>query len=192
MFSHRFRLGKHGFNRCFTRSVPGTGSSIWGPSQASWHSSCGPDVVDGGSEGRPDGARGKGPRETERDQVYMPRDSGPISPVRPNSVWVREPWSFLPFGAAVYGRHYLDRPRVGLNDLFVCTFHFIGPTFFSYVILNASRRAALRHPARCKIRPRRVALPRWPLSVDAGYFCTWVTGEYTRTQTSTVCISRYT
>lgn len=29
-------------------------------------------------------------------------------------------------GAAVYGRHYLDRPRVGLNDLFVCTFYFIG------------------------------------------------------------------
>lgn len=29
LFSHRFRLGKHGFNRCFTRSVPGTGSSIW-------------------------------------------------------------------------------------------------------------------------------------------------------------------
>jgi len=31
LFSHRFRLGKHGFNRCFTRSVPGTGSSIWDP-----------------------------------------------------------------------------------------------------------------------------------------------------------------
>lgn len=37
---------------------------------------------------------------TEREgrsggQVYMPRDSGPISPVRPNSVWVQEPWSAL-------------------------------------------------------------------------------------------------
>lgn len=31
LFSHRFRLGKHGFNRCFTHSVPGTGSSIWDP-----------------------------------------------------------------------------------------------------------------------------------------------------------------
>lgn len=31
LFSHRFRLGKHGFNRCFTRSVPGIGSSIWDP-----------------------------------------------------------------------------------------------------------------------------------------------------------------
>ncbi|KYN05289.1 hypothetical protein ALC62_03813 [Cyphomyrmex costatus] len=60
-----------------------------------------------------DGAR-RGVEEEGR-QVYMPRDSGPISPVRPNSVWVQEPWSAL-FGIAVYGRHYLDRPRVGLND----------------------------------------------------------------------------
>ncbi|KAL0131241.1 hypothetical protein PUN28_002656 [Cardiocondyla obscurior] len=51
---------------------------------------------------RDTGPRPDGPlRHAKRDvggkgrQVYMPRDSGTISPVRPNSVWVQEPWSAL-------------------------------------------------------------------------------------------------
>lgn len=105
----------------------------------------------------------------------MPRDSGPISPVRPNSARAREPWSFLPFGVAVYGRHYLDRPRVGLNDLFVCTFHFIGPTFLSYVILNASRRAPTSRAMQNLPTSRRTPSPVLP--VQPGCLYTWVTGE---------------
>lgn len=116
LFSHRFRLGKHGFNRCFTRPIPGTGSSPSGI-PGLWHPSC------TSAEEREKGKRsGK-----ERGRRYTwPRTTGPISPVRPNSAPARENLALLSLSlslpwAAVYGRHYLDRaPALGLNDLFVC------------------------------------------------------------------------
>lgn len=98
LFSHRFRLGKHGFNRCFTRSVPGTGSSIWDPRlvASEFVGSGGPKRGRERKKERAcetsDGARG---RDGTGVQVYMPRDFGPISPVKPNSVRVQESWSSL-------------------------------------------------------------------------------------------------
>lgn len=135
LFFHRFRLGKHGFNRCFTRSVPGTGFSIW-DAQWLWHPSCGP------REERRE-------REKEREGEKERKGTGAWDGVTERGGRGGEPGIHAPrlrahfacqaqfrlgpetlelslFGVAVYGRHYLDRPRVGLNDLFVCTFYFIG------------------------------------------------------------------
>lgn len=77
LFSHRFRLGKHGFNRCFTRSVPGTGSSIWDPrlvasEQRAWRER---------ARRRRRGARepGNGARRATQGQVYTcPETRGPF------------------------------------------------------------------------------------------------------------------
>lgn len=142
LFSHRFQLGKHGFNQCFTRSVPGTGSSIWDPRLVA------SEFVDSGGPG------GEREREKEGTGVWDKwrsegpgRDGGPgIHAPRLRAHFAcqaqfRSGPGILElslFGAAVYGRHYLDRPRVGLNDLFSRARVLLYWPDVSYVILNVT------------------------------------------------------
>jgi len=135
LFSHRFQLGKHGFNRCFTRSVPGTGSSIWDPRLAASESWARPAQEEAR---RHDRAK----QVTEREG----RSGGPgiHAPGLRAHFACQAQFRLGPetlelslFGVAVYGRHYLDRPRVGLNDLFVCTRSTLLADV-SYVIFNVT------------------------------------------------------
>jgi len=143
LFSHRFRLGKHGFNRCFTRSIPGTGSSIWDPRLAaseSWARRA-QEEARGHSRARRaierEGVK-RGPRYTRCPGLRAHFACQAQFRLGPETL------ELSLFGVAVYGRHYLDRPRVGLNDLFVCTRSTLLADV-SYVIFNVAlvRRRAM-------------------------------------------------
>lgn len=123
LFSHRFRLGKHGFNRCFTHSVPGTGSSIWDPRLVA--SELWARRVKRKEEGTGAWDKWRSERGIAGAGIHAP---GLRAHFACQAQFRLGPGTLERslFSAAVYGRHYLDRPRVGLNDLFVCTFYFIG------------------------------------------------------------------